>query len=151
MTLLCAALRRLDCFAADWGASAVALAIRCFVAWQFVKAGMVKLSDWEATRALFREEYQVPLLPPDLAAVLGTGGELVLPLLLVCGLLTRPAALGLFVVNAMAVVSYPALFMFDCPAALQQHVYWGALLLALFAMGPGRWALDRFILTRTPA
>ncbi len=126
----------------DWGGGLWALTIRLYVGWQFFKAGLTKIKDWESTLALFRDEYAVPLLPPDLAAVAGTFGELVFPVLLFVGLLSRPAALGLFMVNAMAVISYPALFGFECPAAINDHFYWGALLLAIVAFGPGRFSLD---------
>ncbi|HYN79661.1 MAG TPA: DoxX family protein [Lamprocystis sp. (in: g-proteobacteria)] len=129
----------------DWGGGLLALAIRLYVGWQFFKAGMTKIADWESTLALFRDEYSVPLLPPDVAAVAGTFGELVFPLLLFVGLLSRPAALGLFVVNVMAVVGYPALFGFECPAAINDHFYWGALLLVLVAFGPGRFSLDHLL------
>jgi putative oxidoreductase len=126
----------------DWGGGLWALTIRLYVGWQFFKAGLTKIADWESTLALFRDEYSVPLLPPDVAAVAGTFGELVFPVLLFVGLLSRPAALGLFVVNAMAVISYPALFSFECPAAINDHFSWGALLLAIVAFGPGRFSLD---------
>jgi putative oxidoreductase len=137
-----------DAFMADWGVSLASLAIRWYVGWQFLKAGLVKIRDWDATLSLFRDEYQVPLLPPELAATMGAMGELALPLLLFAGLLSRPAALGLFLVNAMAVLSYPQLFSFDCPAALNDHFYWGVLLLAVVAMGPGRWSLDAVLKRR---
>jgi putative oxidoreductase len=133
---------RLDAWLTAHGGALLALALRCFVGWQFFKAGLIKVQDWDATLALFREEYHVPVLPPDLAAVLGAGGELLFPVLLAAGLLTRPAALGLFVVNLMAVLSYPQLFMFDCPAAINDHFYWGAMLLVLVAFGPGKWSAD---------
>ncbi|MES2295610.1 MAG: DoxX family protein [Pseudomonadota bacterium] len=136
-------LYRFDALLSDWGGSLLALALRGFVGWQFFKAGMTKVGDWDATLALFRSEYHVPLLPPELAAVMGAGGELVLPVLLWLGLGARPAALGLFFVNAMAVLSYPQLFSFECPAALNDHFYWGALLLVLLVYGPGRLAADR--------
>lgn len=134
-----------DSLLTEWGGSLLNLAIRLYVGWQFFKAGVVKFKDWDGTLALFRDEYQVPVLPPEFAAVLGAMGELAFPLLLFVGLLSRPAALGLFAVNAMAVISYPLLFTFECPAALNDHFYWGALLLVLVAFGPGRISLDRWL------
>jgi putative oxidoreductase len=111
---------------------------------------MIKISDWGATLALFRDEYSVPVLPPALAAVVGTFGELSFPVLIALGLAGRFGAAGLFVVNVMAVVSYPALFGFECPAGLDAHVYWGSLLLALVVFGPGRLSLDALVLRRQP-
>lgn len=135
-------LSRYDMRLKEWGGSLLSLAIRWFVGWQFFKAGLTKITDWSNTLALFRDEYQVPVIPPELAAVMGATGELALPVLLFVGLLSRPAALGLFAVNLMAVISYPQLFKFECPAGLQDHFYWGAMLLVLVAFGPGRLALD---------
>jgi putative oxidoreductase len=109
---------------------------------------MIKVSDWDATLALFQYEYQVPLLSPSLAAIMGAAGELVFPVLLAAGLLSRPAALGLFAVNAMALLSYPALWEFECPAAVNDHLYWGALLLVPLAYGPGRFAIDEWLAKR---
>ena len=120
------------------------LAARLYVAQVFFASGLTKLRDWETTLALFENEYRVPLLPPALAAVLGTAGELVLPVLLALGLAGRFAAAGLVIVNAVAVLSLAEI----APAALQQHVFWGSLLLALVLWGPGRWALDRWIAPR---
>ena len=114
------------------------LAARLYVALAFFSAGLTKLRDWDTTLALFTDEYHVPLLPPELAAVMGTAGETVLPLLLVLGLGGRFAAAGLSVVNVVAVLSLAEI----APAALQQHVFWGSLLLALLLWGPGRWSLD---------
>ncbi len=138
-------LLRYDRRISDWAGSLLSLAIRLFVGWQFFKAGMVKVGDWDATLALFQTEYHVPVLPPALAALMGASGELVFPALLAAGIASRPAALGLFVVNAMAVLSYPALFEFECPAAINDHFYWGALLLVLVAFGPGRFSLDHWL------
>ena len=111
---------------------------RLYLAKVFLLAGLTKLRDWETTLALFMDEYHVPLLPPELAAWLGTGAELVLPILLVLGLGGRVAALGLFVLNAVAVLSLGEV----AEAALQQHVFWGSLLIGLVLWGPGRWSVD---------
>ncbi len=133
---------RFDGLVQEWGGALLSLSLRCFVAWQFLKSGWVKLSDWSITLDLFREEYQVPLLSPELAAYAGTAGELFFPALLIVGLFSRPAALGLFAVNAMAVISYPALWSFECPAAINDHLYWGILLLVLAVFGAGKLSLD---------
>jgi len=120
------------------------LAARLYVAQVFFLAGLSKLRDWDITLALFADEYRVPLLPSELAAWLGTGGELVLPVLLALGLFGRVAALGLFVVNAVAVISLAEIG----PAALQQHQFWGSLLLGLLLWGPGRWSVDGWVRKR---
>ena len=117
------------------------LMARLYIAQVFFLSGLSKIRDWETTLALFENEYQVPLLSPTGAAWLGTGGELLLPLLLVLGLAGRLAAAGLSVVNVVAVLSLPEI----APAALQQHQFWGSLLLGLLLWGPGRLSLDRLI------
>ena len=117
------------------------LAARLYVAQVFFLSGLTKIRDWETTLALFENEYQVPLLPPALAAWMGTGGELLLPVLLALGLAGRFAAAGLSVVNVVAVLSLPEI----APAALQQHQFWGSLLLGLLLWGPGRLSLDAWI------
>jgi putative oxidoreductase len=119
-------------------------AARLYVAKVFFLSGLTKIRDWDITLALFNDEYKVPLLPPELAAWLGTGGELVLPVLLVLGLGGRFAALGLFCVNAVAVVSLAEI----SDAALAQHVLWGSLLAGLVLWGPGRWSLDAVLAPR---
>lgn len=65
---------------------AAALAARIYVGQAFFLSGLTKIRDWETTIALFTDEYKVPLLSPAAAAVMGTAGELVLPVLLVLGL-----------------------------------------------------------------
>jgi putative oxidoreductase len=114
------------------------LAARLYLLKVFFTSGLTKIEDWETTLFLFEEEYQVPVLPPELAAYVGTGGELVFPVLLALGLLSRPAALGVFAVNLVAVLSYPALEA----AGIQQHVLWGVLAAGLLLFGPGRLSLD---------
>ena len=118
------------------------LAARWYVAQVFFSSGLTKLRDWETTLALFSDEYKVPLLSPEVAAAAGTAGELVLPVLLALGLGGRFAALGLSVVNAVAVFSLAEI----APAALQQHILWACLLIGVLLWGPGRWSLDRFVL-----
>ena len=120
------------------------LAARLYVAHAFFLSGLTKLRDWDITLALFTDEYHVPLLPPELAALMGTAGELLLPVLLVLGLGGRVAAAGLSVVNIVAVLSLSDI----APAALQQHVFWGSLLLALLLWGPGRWSADALLRRR---
>jgi putative oxidoreductase len=114
------------------------LAARLYLARVFLLSGLTKIRDWDTTIALFTDEYKVPLLPPHVAAFMGTGGELVLPVLLVLGLFGRFAALGLTVLNIVAAIS----LMDVADAALQQHVFWGSLLLGLLLWGPGRWSAD---------
>jgi putative oxidoreductase len=121
-----------------------ALLARLYVAKVFFLSGLTKLNDWGTTVALFTDEYKVPLLPPALAAVMGTAGELVLPVLLVIGLAGRFSALGLFVVNLVAVISLSEI----APAALQAHILWGTLLAALAIYGMGPWALDKRLSSR---
>lgn len=123
-----------------------ALLARLYVAQVFFLSGLTKLRDWEITVALFTDEYKVPLLPPALAAAMGTAGEIALPVLLVLGLGGRFAPLGLFVVNAVAVISLSEI----APAALQQHVFWGSLLAGLAIYGLGPWSLDRWAAPRLP-
>ena len=83
----------------------------------------------------------MPLLPPEIAALLGTGVELVFPVLLVLGLGTRFAAVVLFVFNIVAVISYPDLG----EVGLQDHQTWGLLLLVTLLHGPGKLSLDHLI------
>lgn len=145
-TLLSRALALWDALARGLEAlqPAAVLAARCYVGQVFFLSGLTKVRDWETTLALFTDEYKVPLLPPGVAALAGTAGELVLPVLLVLGLGGRFAALGLSVVNAVAVVSLQEI----APAALQQHVFWGSLLAAVAIYGPGPWSLERLVWPR---
>jgi putative oxidoreductase len=126
-------------------ASLLLLATRLHVSWQFLKSGWLKLTDWETTLFLFQEEYHTPLLSPAAAAVAGTFGELVFPALLIAGFMGRYAAVGLFAVNVVAVISYANVLLAEgFEAALGQHYLWGFMLLVLTVFGPGRWAIDSF-------
>jgi putative oxidoreductase len=127
--------------ALDLGSSGVGLLFRLWVAKVFFTAGLIKIGNWDSTLFLFQNEYEVPLLPPDVAAYLGTANELVLPVFLAAGLATRPVALMLFVFNIIAVVSYPALW----ETGFQDHIYWGLMLLVPLFYGPGRLSIDHLI------
>ena len=125
----------------------MALAIRLWVGLQFFQSGWLKITSWENTLFLFREEYHVPLLSPHLAAIGGTMGELLFPLLLWLGLFGRLSALGLGAVNVMAVVAYAhVLFAEGFEAALAQHILWGFALLVVAIFGPGRISADALLL-----
>ena len=117
------------------------LAFRLYVARVFFLSGLTKIRDWSVTLALFTDEYHVPVLPPAVAAMLGTATELSMPVLLALGLGSRFAAGVLFVFNIVAVVSYA-----DLPdVAVKDHILWGTMLLVLFICGPGRIALDAML------
>lgn len=92
----------------------------------------------ETTIFLFQEEYQVPLLPPELAAQMATAMELALPLLLWAGLATRLGALGLL---GMTVV----IQLFVYPNLWTDHIFWAGALVVLIAKGPGIFSLDRLV------
>ena len=121
-----------------------ALVLRLYVARVFFTSGMIKLGNWTGTLGLFEHEYHVPLLPPHLAAYLGTAAEIGLPVLLALGLGTRAAAFALFVFNIVAATSYPDL----SPAGVKDHILWGAILLVTLFYGPGRIAFDEWLRRR---
>lgn len=118
---------------------------RLWVAWVFFKSGQTKIASWDSTLFLFEYEYQVPLIPWEMAAYLGTAAELILPVFLALGLLTRPAAFALFAFNIIAVVSYPALW----PKGFFDHQMWGVMLLVTMIWGPGLAALDSWLKKRS--
>jgi putative oxidoreductase len=121
---------------------------RLYIARIFLLSGWNKLADWETTLYLFTEEYHVPLVPGKVAAILGTGGELLFPLLLVLGVMTRLSAAGLFALNIVAVMSYWHVLK-NLPVAMEDHLVWGVLLAILMTYQGRRWEIDR--LWRKPA
>ncbi|WP_432452985.1 MULTISPECIES: DoxX family protein [unclassified Agarivorans] len=114
---------------------------RLWVASVFFRSGYLKISSWDSTLYLFEEEYQVPIIPWELAAYLGTAAELILPIFLVLGLFTRIFSLKLFVFNIIAVVSYPVLW----PGGFYDHQLWGLMLLINLIWGAGPLSLDRYL------
>ena len=127
-------------------ATLLLLATRVWVSWEFLKSGWIKITSWQNTVFLFHNEYHVPVLPPTLAAVAGTAGELVFPALLIAGIAGRLSAAGLFAVNVMAVVSYAHVLLTEgFEAAAGQHYLWGFALLVLVVFGPGRISIDHLL------
>lgn len=120
------------------------LLLRGWVAYAFLVSGLTKIQNWDSTLYLFEYEYSVPLLPPEIAAYLGTAVELGMPVLLAAGLLGRFAALALFLFNIVAVISYPDLGA----AGIEQHKVWGVMLLVCLLHGPGKLSLDAWISRR---
>src|SRR5262245_61749184 len=132
--------------------SVLLLGTRLWLSWQFLVSGWLKVTSWDVTLELFRSEYHVPLLPPYLAALAGAFGELFFPLLLIAGLFTRAAALGLFAVNAMALISYwHVLGGEGFEAARGQHYLWGYMALVLATCGAGFFSLDTALERRSAA
>ncbi|MFV0890328.1 DoxX family protein [Metapseudomonas otitidis] len=116
------------------------LLVRVGIASVFFLSGRTKveglLSITPGTYELFRSEYALPLLPPELAAHLATYAEHLFPLLLVLGLATRLSALALLGMTLVIEV-------FVYPDAWSTHLSWAALLLVLVGRGAGTWSLDR--------
>jgi len=120
------------------------LGLRLLLADVFFKSGLTKIKSWDSTLYLFSDVYSVPLLPPDVAAYMATGAELGLSVLLVLGLFGRFAASGLFILNAVAVVSYADL----SEAGRSQHLYWGLMLAVLLIASRWQWSFDFWLENR---
>ena len=114
------------------------LLFRLGVASVFLKAGLVKASSWEPTVALFRDEYRVPVLTPELAAALATAFELGCSTMLIVGLGTRLATLPL-----LAMIVTIQLFVY--PSAWPEHLVWGSILFFLLTRGSGSISLDHLL------
>ncbi|MGH8281339.1 MAG: DoxX family protein [Gammaproteobacteria bacterium] len=133
-----------------WLSPVSLLLFRLWVAVDFWRAGVVKVSDMQSTVSLFTSLYHVPLLPPVAAAYLGTAIELILPWFLGFGLLGRLTALFLFFYNIIAVISYPGLWPDGLwkdfwGSGFTDHKVWGLMLLAIVLFGPGKLSLDHLL------
>jgi putative oxidoreductase len=119
----------------------LALPLRAAVAVVFWNSAMAKLASWDTTIALFTDEYQVPLLPPELAAYMAATIELTTPILLLLGLATRATALVLLGMTSVIEV-------FVYPQAWPTHIQWAAMLLMLLCRGPGELSIDHLLRRR---
>ena len=97
---------------------------------------MAKLSDWQGTIALFADEYKVPVLPPEIAATMGTAAELTAPILIALGLGARFGAGALLVMTAVIEFTY---------MSFPIHQVWALILLLIILQGPGKASVDYFI------
>lgn len=132
---------------ADWLTRLVshdllALATRVGIAAIFFYSGRTKVEGWltvtEGTYELFRSEYKLPLVPPEIAAHLAAYAEHLFPLLLVLGVFTRLSAAALLGMTLVIQV-------FVYPDAWPTHLSWAALLLYLVGRGGGTFSLDRLL------
>lgn len=128
--------------AADWLTphSLLALVHRVAIAGIFWLSARTKVEGWftisDSAYALFRDEYKLPLLPPELAAQMATVAEHVFPILLVLGLFTRLSAVALLGMTLVIQV-------FVYPDAWPTHLSWAGLMLYLAGRGAGNVSLDR--------
>ena len=120
---------------------------RLAIAGVFLRAGLNKVASWESTVALFREEYRVPVLPPEIAAVMASSVEVGCSLLLLAGLATRVATLPM-----LGMIATIQLFVY--PQAWPEHLTWASILVFLLTRGGGTLSLDHAVAssltTRTP-
>lgn len=121
------------------------LGLRLYLANVFFKSGMTKIQNWDSTLYLFSDVYHVPLLSPELAATMAASAELGLSTLLVLGLFGRFSAAGLFILNAVAVISYADLSQ----AGINQHLSWGILLGVLLVISHSHWSVDGWLESRS--
>jgi putative oxidoreductase len=126
--------------------SLVSLMARIAAGGVFWRSGQTKIDGLhikDSTFFLFREEYMVPLLPPDLAAYLATIAENVFSVLLIIGLASRLSAAALLGLTAV-------IQLFVYPSAWPEHILWATALLVVIARGPGVISLDHLLFGRAP-
>ena len=117
--------------------SILQLMFRIAIAAVFWSSGLTKIASWDTTVALFRDEYMVPLLPPEIAAVMSATFELSCSVLIVAGLATRLATLPLLGMTFVIEV-------FVYPEYWSMHLMWATVLLCLLTKGPGASSLDHY-------
>ncbi|HVA15368.1 MAG TPA: DoxX family protein [Stellaceae bacterium] len=116
----------------------LAIPLRLAVATVFWNSAMAHLANWQTTLYLFETDYRLPFLPPHLAAYMAVSIEVSTPILLVLGLLTRPAALVL-----LGMVTVIEVFVY--PQAWPTHIQWAAMLLVLLCRGAGMFSIDHLL------
>jgi putative oxidoreductase len=125
------------------------LILRLALARPFYASGLTRWDGWFTlsfgAKALFADEYklhifgaEIPFPMPELVATMASTAEIVLPILLAFGLLTRWAALGLLVMTGIIQLTYP-------DGWANFHLYWAAIALAILTFGPGAISLDRLL------
>jgi len=114
------------------------LLFRLAIAGVFLRAGLMKVASWDTTVALFRDEYKVPVLSPELAATMAASVEIGCSVLLVVGLASRLATLPM-----LGMLLTIQLFVY--PSAWPEHLVWGSILLFLLTRGAGAVSVDRLI------
>ncbi len=133
------------------GYNVVALLMRCFLFGVFFTSGNNKLDnlwagDWQQTISLFEEVHPVPYVNAQIAAVLGTGAEVICGALMLMGLCARFAAFGLLCVTAAIEASFhmvdPEYVTFDV------HIMWALLLGALICKGAGAFSVDWLLFSK---
>ena len=120
------------------------LLMRLGIGLVFWRSAQTKLASWDTTLLLFREEYQVPLLPPEFAAYMATAVELTAPVLLAIGLATRFGAAAML---GMTLV----IQLFVYPQSYPDHLLWAGPLAYLILRGPGALSIDHLIRRRFAA
>lgn len=118
--------------------SIIQLGMRIAVGAVFFNSGLLKIRSWEFAVQLFRDEYQVPIVDPVIAAQIATALELGVPIFLFLGLATRAATLPLL--GMIAVIQ-----IFVYPQAWPEHLLWASALALLLTRGPGALSLDHLI------
>ena len=112
--------------------------MRLAVGATFFRSGMIKFQSFDGAIALFREEYRLPLLPPEIAAYMGTTVELSASVFLVLGLFARLGAAALL---TMTLVIQFLVY----PANWPEHLMWASILAYVLTRGPGALSIDRLV------
>lgn len=147
---LLSAIGRAEGWLASIPASLPLLALRIALAVPFYKSGLTKWDGFltlsDGAKFLFIDEFrlhifgsQYPYPFPLAAATLSGIAEIVLPILLVLGLFTRFAALGLLAMTAVIQLTVP-------DGWANFHLPWAAMAFTLVVFGPGKIALDPYVM-----